>query len=78
MNLNNIDASEACYVYCSIITQLITDGQANLNNLSPALRDWLETIRKNTGYEEPREGTAEYNLKYYANHYFPNDEEDLN
>jgi len=73
----NLDANEANYVYCSIICQLLTDGKANIRQLSPGLQEYLMGIKESLGDEEPEEGTAEYNLKYYANHYFPTNEEDL-
>lgn len=73
----NLDPVEANYVYCSIICQLITDGDAKLENITLGIRHYLETIKESVGTEEPKEGSPEYNLKYYANNYFAINKDEL-
>jgi hypothetical protein len=63
-------------VYISLIMQLLIDGKANLNNLSPGVKGFLEGVIKEHNRDPEEE--LNFNLYHYATVAFNQDKEGMN
>lgn len=68
--------SEQEIIYISVIMQLVVDGKANLNNLSPGVRSFLEGAVSE--YINNPEDEQSFMLYHYATTVFNANKEEMN